>query len=43
MARYDEMPYEHIADSLGIPVGTVKSRMNAAVKNLMNAMKDSES
>jgi RNA polymerase sigma-70 factor (ECF subfamily) len=28
MARYEGMPYEAIGESLGIPVGTVKSRMN---------------
>ena len=34
MARYEELPYEEIAASLGIPVGTVKSRMHKAVNTL---------
>lgn len=40
MARYEDMPYEEIANALGIPVGTVKSRMNKAVKCLMKALDD---
>lgn len=40
MARYDEMPYEEIARSLQVPVGTVKSRMNKAVHFLMHAIQD---
>lgn len=40
MARYDAMPYADIAQTLGIPVGTVKSRMNKAVKTLMGAMEE---
>lgn len=39
MARYDEMPYADIAETLGIPVGTIKSRMNKAVKFLLDEMK----
>ena len=31
MAKYEDMPYEEIARTLEIPVGTVKSRMNKAV------------
>jgi RNA polymerase sigma-70 factor (ECF subfamily) len=38
MARYEEMPYDAIAGALKIPVGTVKSRMNKAVKCLMESM-----
>lgn len=38
MARYDELPYAEIARTLRIPVGTVKSRMNAAVNKLMDAI-----
>lgn len=40
MARYQDMPYGEIARALFIPVGTVKSRMNKAVKFLMDEMKD---
>lgn len=40
MARYDGMGYDEIAASLGIPVGTVKSRMNKAVSVLMDALED---
>ena len=40
MARYEEMPYEDIAKTLGIPAGTVKSRMNKAVHFLMAELKD---
>jgi RNA polymerase sigma-70 factor, ECF subfamily len=35
MARYDQMPYDAIARTLHIPVGTVKSRMNKAVHTLL--------
>lgn len=38
MARYEGLAYEEIAKSLRIPVGTVKSRMNKAVKFLMRAI-----
>ncbi len=40
MARYDEMPYADIARTLRVPVGTVKSRMNKAVKFLLAEMDD---
>jgi len=40
MARYDGMSYEEIAESLRIPVGTVKSRMNTAVNALMDALEE---
>lgn len=40
MARYHEMPYDEIADALNIPVGTVKSRMNTAVKFLLSELGD---
>jgi len=39
MARYEGLPYEEIAQALEIPVGTVKSRMNTAVKYLTEQMK----
>lgn len=35
MARYEGMTYEQIGQTLGIPVGTVKSRMNKAVNTLV--------
>jgi len=38
MARYEDMPYGEIAQALGIPEGTVKSRMNKAVKTLLAAL-----
>ena len=40
MARYEEMPYAAIAETLNIPEGTVKSRMNTAVKMLLEALKE---
>ncbi|MCC6696290.1 MAG: RNA polymerase sigma factor [Candidatus Hydrogenedentes bacterium] len=40
MARYEGMPYEEISESLGVPVGTVKSRMNKAVRVLMNQLEE---
>lgn len=38
MARYENLPYDEIARTLEIPVGTVKSRMNKAVSVLMDAL-----
>jgi len=35
MSRYEGLQYKEIADSLEIPVGTVKSRMNKAVNAVM--------
>lgn len=40
MARYQGMPYDEIAHTLGIPLGTVKSRMNKAVQFLLNELKE---
>jgi RNA polymerase sigma-70 factor (ECF subfamily) len=40
MARYQGMPYADIATALRIPVGTVKSRMNHAVKRLLADLGD---
>ena len=40
MARYEDMSYDEISRTLGIPVGTVKSRMNKAVKFLMSELKE---
>jgi RNA polymerase sigma-70 factor (ECF subfamily) len=34
MAYYQDMKYRDIAEALGIPVGTVKSRLHAAVAKL---------
>lgn len=42
MARYEDMPYEDVANALGIPVGTVKSRMNKAVRLLLAALETPE-
>jgi len=38
MARYEGLSYDDIARSLGIPLGTVKSRMNKAVHFLLNRL-----
>ncbi len=40
MARYDNMPYDEIARTLRVPVGTVKSRMNKAVSFVLHAVED---
>jgi len=40
MARYDGMPYDEIARALRIPVGTVKSRMNKAVRVLLTELEE---
>lgn len=40
MARYEGLPYAEIANALRVPVGTVKSRMNTAVKELLAALKE---
>ncbi|MBN2310892.1 MAG: sigma-70 family RNA polymerase sigma factor [Candidatus Hydrogenedentes bacterium] len=42
MARYDGMPYGEIGRALGIPVGTVKSRMNKAVSALMRELEEAQ-
>lgn len=36
--RATGMSYEHLADVLGVPVGTVKSRMNTMLKRLREEM-----
>jgi len=33
LCYFQEMPYQDIADALGVPLGTVKSRLHAAVKH----------
>ncbi len=38
MSHLEEMKYEEIAEVLGVPVGTVRSRMFAAVQNLRAAL-----
>ena len=38
MARYEGLSYNDIARALGIPLGTVKSRMNKAVHFLLNRL-----
>jgi RNA polymerase sigma-70 factor (ECF subfamily) len=38
MSHFEEMRYDQIAEVLGVPVGTVKSRMFAAVQNLRTAL-----
>lgn len=40
LALIEEMPYDEIAGSLGIPVGTVKSRVFKAVRLLRAKLKD---
>ncbi|GMV91495.1 MAG: RNA polymerase sigma24 factor [Candidatus Hydrogenedentota bacterium] len=40
MARHEGMPYDAIGECLGIPVGTVKSRMNKAVRLLMDELRE---
>ena len=39
LAYFQGMKYQDIAESLGIPLGTVKSRMNAAVAKLAGTFK----
>ncbi|MGL4424413.1 MAG: sigma-70 family RNA polymerase sigma factor, partial [Gemmataceae bacterium] len=36
LAYFQGMKYQDIADTLGVPVGTVKSRLHAAVARLNN-------
>ncbi len=40
LAIYQEMPYEQISEALGIPIGTVKSRMHNTVRILRSLVCD---
>ncbi len=42
LAEFEKLPYEQIAQIEGVRVGTVKSRINRAKKNLRLALKDFE-
>jgi RNA polymerase sigma-70 factor (ECF subfamily) len=42
MSHFEEMKYLEIAEVLQIPLGTVKSRMNTAVKTLKKMLKEEE-
>lgn len=39
MYQYQHFPYEKIAETLEIPIGTVKSRMHAALKHLSSSLR----
>jgi len=40
MSHFEDMKYEEIAEVLGVPLGTVKSRMFAAVQSLRASLKE---
>lgn len=42
LAQYQGLPYPEIAQVVGIPLGTVKSRMHYAVSQLAEALRDLE-
>jgi RNA polymerase sigma-70 factor (ECF subfamily) len=42
MSHFEDMKYAEIAEVLGVPVGTVKSRMFAAVRTLRSLIKEEE-
>ncbi|MGA2556331.1 MAG: sigma-70 family RNA polymerase sigma factor [Verrucomicrobiota bacterium] len=39
---YRELPYEEMAATLGVPIGTVRSRLHHAVRQLREQMKNSD-
>jgi RNA polymerase sigma-70 factor (ECF subfamily) len=41
MVYFQGMSYRDAAESLGIPFGTIKSRLNTAVKKLNHLLADS--
>lgn len=43
LSYFHQFPYKHIADILGIPLGTVKSRLHAAVAHFGSKWKNSNS
>jgi RNA polymerase sigma-70 factor (ECF subfamily) len=42
LAYFQEMKYQEIADVLGLPLGTVKSRMHAAVGKLSEMLRPAQ-
>ena len=42
LARFEDMPYEQIAEIMGVPEGTIKSRMYYAVAHLRRALEEEE-
>jgi RNA polymerase sigma-70 factor (ECF subfamily) len=43
MARQDQLSYDDIGEALRIPVGTVKSRMNTAMRLLREQLQQMDS
>lgn len=43
LTYFGELPQNHIATALGIPLGTVKSRLSAALRHLRNALQSGPS
>jgi RNA polymerase sigma-70 factor (ECF subfamily) len=41
LAYFQKMSYQQISESLSIPLGTVKSRLHAAVANFADAWRSS--
>ncbi len=42
LAVYQELPYAEVSEVLGIPVGTVKSRMHNAVRALRDILAEED-